>query len=114
MNYSSEILHPNEVRRSPLRKIDIINLVSDDTGLSKVKAEEAVDAIIDTVKETLGRGESVILRRFGSFEVRKKNARMGRNPKTGREAPISARRVVRFKAGRHFKDAVNGAGMKFP
>ena len=97
-----------------MRKIDIINLVSDDTGLSKVKAEEAVDTIIDTIKESLGRGESVILRRFGSFEVRKKNTRMGRNPKTGREAPISARRVVRFKAGRHFKDAVNGSGVKFP
>ncbi len=96
-----------------MRKIDIINLVSDDTGLSKVKAEEAVDTIIETVKESLGRGESVTLRRFGSFEVRKKNARVGRNPKTGREAPISARKVVRFKAGRHFKDAVNGAGVKF-
>ena len=96
-----------------MTKIDIISLVSDDTGLSKVKSEEAVDAIIDVVKETLARGEAVTLRRFGSFSVREKNARMGRNPKTGREAPISARRVVRFKAGGHFKEAVNGAGMKF-
>ncbi len=100
--------------RSPLTKIDIISLVFDDTGLSKVKAEEAVDAIIDAVRESLARGESVILRRFGSFSVREKNARVGRNPKTGREAPISARRVVRFKAGKQFKDAVNGAEVKFP
>ena len=97
-----------------MTKIDIINLVTDDTGLSKFKAEEAVDAIIDAVRESLARGESVILRRFGSFSVREKNARMGRNPRTGREAPISARRVVSFKAGRQFKDAVNGAGVKFP
>ncbi|MYA97288.1 MAG: HU family DNA-binding protein [Nitrospinae bacterium] len=96
-----------------MRKTDIISLVSEDTGLSKVKAEEVVDTIFDAVKESLARGESVTLRRFGSFSVREKNARMGRNPKTGREAPITARTVVRFKAGRHFKDAVNGAGMKF-
>ena len=96
-----------------MRKIDIINLVSDDTGLSKIKTEEAVDAIFDAVRESLARGESVTLRRFGSFGVRNKNARMGRNPKTGREALISARRVVWFKAGKHFRDAVNGAGVKF-
>lgn len=96
-----------------MTKIDIINLVSDDTGLSKVKAEEAVETIIQTIKESLQNGESVILRRFGSFQVREKNARVGRNPKTGQEAPISARRVVRFKAGKHFKDAVNGADVRF-
>lgn len=96
-----------------MTKIDIINLVADDTGLSKVKAEEAVETIIGTIKETLQDGESVILRRFGSFQVREKNARVGRNPKTGQEAPINARRVVRFKAGKHFKDAVNGAEVKF-
>ena len=96
-----------------MTKIDIINLVSDDTGLSKVKSEEAVETIIQTIKESLQNGESVILRRFGSFQVRTKNPRVGRNPKTGQEAPISARRVVRFKAGKHFKDAVNGADVRF-
>ena len=113
------IIHPGYFTRAgcgsrPLRKTDIISLVSDDTGLSKVKAEEVVNTIFDTIKEFLTRGESVILRRFGSFSVREKNARVGRNPRTGREAPISARRVVRFKEGRHFRDAVNGAGVKFP
>jgi len=96
-----------------LTKIDIINLVADDTGLSKVKAEEAVETIIDTIKEALQEGEAVILRRFGSFQVRKKNPRVGRNPKTGQEAPITARKVVRFKAGKHFKEAVNGAPVRF-
>ncbi|MBI2131828.1 MAG: integration host factor subunit alpha [Candidatus Tectomicrobia bacterium] len=96
-----------------MTKIDIINLVADDTGLSKVKAEEAVETIIDTIKEALQEGESVILRRFGSFQVRKKNPRVGRNPKTGQEAPITARKVVRFKAGKHFKEAVNGAPVRF-
>lgn len=96
-----------------MTKIDIIGLVSGDTGLGRGKSEEAVDAIIDAVKKSLARGETVILRRFGSFSVRRKNARVGRNPKTGLEAPISARRVVRFKAGRNFRDAVNGGGVRF-
>ena len=97
-----------------MTKLDIINLVTGDTGLSKIKTEEAVNTIFDTVRESLARGETVILRRFGSFSAREKNARMGRNPRTGQEATISARRVVSFKAGGHFKDAVNGAGVKFP
>jgi integration host factor alpha subunit len=91
-----------------MRKIEIVNHIADETGLTKVKAEEAVDAILEQVKEGLRRGEPVILRRFGSFQVRDKRARIGRNPKTGEEAGIPARRVVRFKCGKHFKDAVNG------
>ena len=96
-----------------MTKIDIINLVAEDTGLSKVKAEEAVEAIIATIKETLQEGEAVILRRFGSFQVRSKNARIGRNHKTGEEAPISARKVVRFKSGKHFKEAMNEAPARY-
>ncbi|MFQ5894943.1 MAG: HU family DNA-binding protein [Nitrospinota bacterium] len=96
-----------------MTKIEIINRVAEETGLSKVKAEEAVEGIIETIKETLQNGEPVILRRFGSFQVRKKNARTGRNPKTGREAPIHARRVVRFKSGKHFREAVNGGKVRF-
>jgi nucleoid DNA-binding protein len=89
-------------------KIEIINKVAEDTGLTKVKAEEAVETIISAVKETLRQGEPVILRRFGSFRVRSKSDRIGRNPKTGEEAPIAARKVVRFKSGKHFREAVNG------
>lgn len=90
-----------------MRKIQIVNRIADETGLTKVKAEEAVDAILEHVKTVLSHGEPVILRRFGSFQVREKRARVGRNPKTGEEAGIPARRVVRFKYGKHFRDAVN-------
>ncbi len=93
-----------------MTKIEIINKVAEDTGLTKVKAEEAVETIISAVKETLRQGEPVILRRFGSFRVRSKSDRVGRNPKTGEEAPIAARKVVRFKSGKHFREAVNGGG----
>lgn len=64
---------------------------------------------LDEVKRTLSEGESVIVRRFGVFRVRDKNTRLGRNPKTGEEAEIPERRVVRFKPGKHFRNAVNGA-----
>jgi DNA-binding protein HU-beta len=91
-----------------MRKAEIVNRIADETGLTKVKAEEAVDAILEVVKDGLRRGEWVFLRRFGSFQVREKRARVGRNPKTGEEAGIPARRVVRFKSGKYFKEAVNG------
>jgi len=90
-----------------MTKIDIVNRVLEQAGLQKPEAEDAVETIIDFIKKSLGDGESVILRRFGSFQVRQKNERIGRNPKTGEEASISARKVVRFKAGKYFKSAVN-------
>ena len=95
-------------REDRMRKVEIVNRIAEETGLTKVKAEEAVDAILEEVKGVLQQGESVILRRFGSFQVREKRARLGRNPKTGEEAGIPARRVVRFKSGKYFKAAVDG------
>ena len=90
-----------------MTKQDIINHVSAEANLPQAKAEEAVETVIKFIKDALGRGESVILRRFGSFQVKEKAKRMGRNPKTGEEAEISARRVVRFKSGKHFKLTVD-------
>lgn len=91
-----------------MTKMDIVNRVAEATGLTQVKAEEAVDRVLALIKQTLGQGEPVILRRFGSFYVNQKNARIGRNPKTGEEAAIPPRKVVRFKSGKYFRDAVNG------
>ena len=94
-----------------MTKQDIINQVCDRADLSKSKAEEAVETVIGLIKDTLGQGDAVILRRFGTFQVRAKSKRVGRNPKTGEEAEISARKVVRFKSGKHFKQVVNdGSG----
>ena len=90
-----------------MRKIDIVTRIADETGLTKVQAEKAVNAILEEIKGGLQRGETIILRRFGSFQVREKRARTGRNPKTGEEAGIPARRVVRFKSGEHFRESVN-------
>ena len=93
-----------------MTKQDIINQVCDNADLPKSKAEEAVETVIGLIKDALGDGEAVILRRFGTFQVMSKSKRIGRNPKTGEEAEISARKVVRFKSGKHFKQAVNDEG----
>jgi len=79
-----------------MRKADIARRVAEAMGLTQVKADDVVDAILDEIKVALQRGDTVTLRRFGSFGVRDKGARMGRNPKTGQSAAIVARRVVRF------------------
>jgi DNA-binding protein HU-beta len=92
-----------------MRKVEIINRIADETGLTKAQAEKAVNAILEEIKDGLQRGEPVILRRFGSFQVREKRARTGRNPNTGEAAGIPARRVVRFKSGEHFRESVNNS-----
>ena len=92
-----------------MRKADIVRRIAEATALTQVKSEEAVEVIFDQIKSALQQGDSVILRRFGTFDVRTKRARVGRNPKTGAEAVIAARRVVRFKSGNLFKHAVNGS-----
>ena len=93
-----------------MTKQDIINQVCDNADLPRSKAEEAVETVIGLIKNALGDGDPVILRRFGTFQVMSKSKRIGRNPKTGEEAEISARKVVRFKSGKHFKQAVNDEG----
>ena len=92
-----------------MRKAEIVLRIAEATDLTQAKTEAAVDAVFDTIKGTLQEGEAVILRRFGTFQVRAKRARIGRNPKTGEAADIQARHVVRFKSGKVFKVAVNGA-----
>ena len=77
-----------------------------DANISKKAAEDALNSFINTVKKTLGKGQSVSLVGFGTFGVSKRNARKGRNPQTGAEINIPARKVPTFKAGKGLKDAV--------
>ena len=90
-----------------MRKIELAKRIAEETGLTAFKAEAVVDVILEEIKTSLSTGESVILRRFGTFDVRSKRARAGRNPKTGESAPIAARRVVRFRSGKTLKASVN-------
>lgn len=92
-----------------MRKAKLVRHIAEATELTQVKAEEVVGAIFDEIKRALQKGDAVTLRRFGSFQVRDKRARIGRNPKTGQEAAVPARRVVWFRSGHEFKDVVTGS-----
>lgn len=89
-------------------KADLIDGVATKSGLTKKDATAAVEALFDVVTETLAEGERVQVIGFGSFEVRDRAARKGRNPQTGEEIEIPATKVPAFKAGKGLKDSVKG------
>jgi integration host factor alpha subunit len=90
-----------------MSKAEMVCRIADETGLTQAQATEAVETIFDEIKSALQQGNAVILWGFGSFHLRDKHARIGRNPKTGQEAAISPRRVVRFTSGKSLKHAVH-------
>ena len=92
-----------------MRKAEIVQRIAQELACTTAQAAAAVEAILTTIRASLRQGEPVIVRRFGTWQVRAKRARVGRNPKTGAAAAIAARRVVRFAAGQPFKQAVNAA-----
>jgi integration host factor subunit alpha len=89
-----------------LTKSEIGDRLFEEVGLNKREAKEFVDAFFEAVREALERGENVKLSGFGNFQLREKNQRPGRNPKTGEEIPISARRVVTFRPGQKLRARV--------
>jgi len=89
-----------------LTKADIADRLFNEVGLNKREAKEFVDAYFEVIREALEDGENVKLSGFGNFQLREKNQRPGRNPKTGEEIPISARRVVTFRPGQKLRARV--------
>ncbi|CAM4149191.1 HU family DNA-binding protein [Lacicoccus alkaliphilus] len=89
-----------------MNKTDLINAVSDKADLTKKEAGAAVDAVFESIQDSLKNGEKVQLIGFGNFEVRERAARKGRNPQSGEEIEIAASKVPAFKAGKALKDAV--------
>lgn len=89
-----------------MNKTELILQVAERSGLSKKDAEKAVSALLDTVTQTLAQGDKVQLVGFGTFEVRQRKAREGRNPKTMTKVQIPASKAPAFKAGKALKDAV--------
>jgi DNA-binding protein HU-beta len=85
-------------------KADIVNHVADVTDVPRVKAAQAVDTIIDAMKEALSDGKRIELRGFGVFQVRDRKKGVGRNPKTGIEVEITPGKTVRFKPGKELKN----------
>jgi DNA-binding protein HU-beta len=90
-----------------MNKSELIDAVASAADLSKADATRATDAVIDSIIATLGKGDQVNLIGFGTFAVRERAARAGRNPQTGETIQISASKSPGFKAGKAFKDAVN-------
>ncbi|PID94550.1 MAG: DNA-binding protein HU [Bacteroidetes bacterium] len=89
-----------------MNKTELINFVAEETGLTKIDAQRALEACMKGVTETLAAGERVQLTGFGTFYVDARAARTGRNPRTGQEIAISAKRIAKFKAGKGLSDAV--------
>src|SRR6056297_3694349 len=89
-----------------LTKADLAATLFDEVGLNKREAKEFVDAWFDSIKIALEAGDHVKLSGFGNFQLRDKGQRPGRNPKTGQEIPITARRVVTFKPGQKLRGRV--------
>ena len=90
-----------------MNKSELIAAMADKTGETKKNAEASLNALIDVITETLEKGDKVQLVGFGSFEVRKRAARKGRNPQTKEEIKIPASKAPVFKAGKALKDLVN-------
>jgi integration host factor subunit alpha len=86
-----------------LTKADMVERLFEDLGINKKDAKDLVDQFFEEIKAALAEGRSVKLSGFGNFDLRDKNQRPGRNPKTGEEIPITARRVVTFKPGQKLR-----------
>lgn len=90
-----------------MNKTELIAAVAEKTELTKKDSERAVNAVIETISETLEQGEKVVLVGFGTFEVRERAERMGRNPSTKEVIKIPASKAPAFKAGKNLKERVN-------
>jgi integration host factor subunit alpha len=99
---------------STLTKAELATLLFEKVGLNKREAKEMVDVFFEEVRTALEQGDSVKLSGFGIFQLRDKPQRPGRNPKTGEEMPISARRVVTFHASQKLKALVEKAHVRTP
>ena len=90
-----------------MNKAELIGSIADKSGLSKAEAGKALDAFVSSVTDALSSGERISLVGFGSWSVDKRDARIGRNPRTGEEIQIAAKNVVKFKPGAGLSEAVN-------
>ena len=90
-----------------MNRSQLIDSVAEGSGLSKADAGRALDAVLDAIQSSVANGDKVSLTGFGTFELRERAARTGRNPQTGETMQVAASKAPAFKAGKAFKDAVN-------
>lgn len=91
-----------------MTKEELIGKIAGDAGITKVQARAALESFMESVRKSVKKGDRLSLVGFGTFTQSRRKARTGRNPQTGKEIKIAARRGVRFKAGKTFADFVNG------
>jgi len=91
-----------------MKKPELVNAIAEQANLTKAEAARSLDALIQAIESTLKTGGSITLVGFGTFDVKARAARTGRNPQTGQEITIAAANVPSFKPGKGLKDAVNG------
>ncbi|HEY8393742.1 MAG TPA: HU family DNA-binding protein [Thermaerobacter sp.] len=89
-----------------MNKPELVNAIAEKTGLNKKDSERAVNAFVESISEALAKGEKVSLVGFGTFEVRTRQARTGRNPRTGQTLTIPAAKVPAFKPGKQLREMV--------
>lgn len=89
-----------------MNKGDLIDRMASDAGITKAQAQNALDSFLESTTSTLKKGNKVTLIGFGTFSVSKRSARKGRNPQTGKEINIPAKKVVKFKPGKELSDKV--------
>jgi len=89
-----------------MNKAELVEELSNQTGLTKRASREAIDAITSVITDALAREEKVTLVGFGTFRIVQRKARTGRNPQTGKELQIPARKVPKFRPGKNFREAV--------
>jgi len=96
------------VKGTTVNKSELVEVVSKSAGISKSASEKAVDGAIDAITGALKRGQSVTLVGFGTFRVGRREARAGRNPRTGESVPVDEKHVPFFKTGKLLRDRLNG------
>jgi integration host factor subunit beta len=97
----------DEAARGGMTKAELVEEVSEKTGLPKKQAEIVVNTVFESIVETLKTGEKIELRGFGSFRIRQRDSRMGRNPKTGEKVDVPAKRIPYFKPGKELRELLN-------
>jgi nucleoid DNA-binding protein len=102
------IEHVHKKRSFKMNKEELVQEISKKASVTQKEASEVLSALIETIQKTVSKGKKVTLVGFGTFESRKRAARTGRNPQTGKELKIPARTVPAFSAGKKFKTIVNG------
>jgi len=90
-----------------MNKQELVTAIAEKAGITKADAEKAINAFVETTKETLAKKESIQLIGFGTFSVSERSARTGRNPQTGKEIQIAAKNVAKFKAGKALDESIN-------